>query len=485
MRLHALITDDAKVAPSVADVEIGGITCDSREVQPGYLFAALPGVNVDGAKFIPSALEKGAAAILTREQGSDDRFVQADNPRQVLAHAAARFYSNQPETVVAVTGTNGKTSVVSFVRQIWQSQGIRAASLGTVGVEVPDDMDDVEQIAHTTPDPVQLQKVLDQLGQLKITHAALEASSHGLAQHRLDGVRLSAGAFTNISRDHLDYHETFEDYFAQKMRLFAELLGPGAAAVIDADGDHAAEVVKIAEDRGLTCLTVGKAGKDLRLVSSDRHGLGQHLKVEAQGEVYDIYLPLVGDFQVSNALVAAGLILAVSNGDAASVLPALENLTGAVGRLDMVAQTPEGVPVYVDYSHTPEALETALAALKPYASKTLSVVFGAGGDRDPGKRIQMGKAAAEGAGKVYVTDDNPRTEDPAAIRAMVLEGCPGAVEVADRRQAIRRALAEAEEGDVVLVAGKGHEDYQEVGTEKLHFSDHEEIRAALGGEIDG
>ncbi len=484
MRLDALITDDADVPSSSAGVEIGGITCDSREVKPGYLFAALPGVNVDGAKFIPNALEKGAAAILSREAGPDDRFVQANNPRQVLAHAAARFYSNQPGTIVAVTGTNGKTSVVSFVRQIWQSQGILAASLGTVGVEVPDDMPGIENIDRTTPDPVQLQKVLDQLGQHKITHAALEASSHGLAQFRLDGVRLTAGAFTNISRDHLDYHENFEDYFAQKMRLFSELLGPGAAAVVDADSAHAADVIKVAEQRGLTCFTVGRKGADLKLVTSERQGFGQLLKIQNQGEIHQVYLPLVGDFQVSNALVAAGLILAVNEGDAANVLRALENLTGAVGRLDMVAQTAAGVPVYVDYAHTPEALSTVLEALKPYASNKLIVVFGAGGDRDPGKRVQMGEAAAEGADRIYVTDDNPRTEDPASIRAGVLEGCPGAIEVAGRRQAIQAALADAVEGDVVLIAGKGHEDYQEVGTEKLHFSDHEEVRSALEASSD-
>lgn len=479
MRLDALITNEAELSPALASVEIGGITCDSRDVKPGYLFAALPGVNVDGAKFIPSALEKGAVAILTREESPDERFVHASNPRQVLAHAAARFYSHQPETIVAVTGTNGKTSVASFVRQIWQSQGILAASLGTVGVEVPEGTPDIDQIDRTTPDPVQLQKVLDQLGLHKINHAALEASSHGLAQYRLDGVRLAAGAFTNISRDHLDYHESFEDYFAQKMRLFSELLGPGAAAVIDADTSHAADVIKVAEARGLSCFTVGRAGNDLKLLSSERRGFGQHLKVQSQGEVHEVYLPLVGDFQVSNALVAAGLILAVNNGDAASVLRALENLTGAVGRLDMVAQTSRGVPVYVDYAHTPEALATVLEALKPYARNRLSVVFGAGGDRDPGKRVQMGEAAAQGADLVYVTDDNPRTEDPAAIRASILKGCPGALEVAGRREAIRRALADVQEGDVLLIAGKGHEDYQEVGTEKLHFSDHEEVRSAL------
>lgn len=479
MRLDALITTEAELSPSLAGVEIEGITCDSREVRPGYLFAALPGVNLDGAKFIPSALEKGAAAILTRETAANERFVHASNPRQVLAHAAARFYPNQPETIVAVTGTNGKTSVASFVRQIWQSQGILAASLGTVGVEVPEGIPEIDQIEHTTPDPVQLQKVLDQLGQHKVTHAALEASSHGLAQYRLDGVRLTAGAFTNISRDHLDYHASFEDYFAQKMRLFSELLGPGAAAVIDADTPHASDVIKVAKARGLTCLTVGRAGEDLKLLSSERHGFGQHLKVQSRNGVYEVYLPLVGDFQVSNALVAAGLILAVNNGDAASVLRSLENLTGAVGRLDMVAQTPDGVPVFVDYAHTPEALATVLDALKPYASNRLSVVFGAGGDRDPGKRVQMGEAAAQRADRAYVTDDNPRTEDPAAIRASVLEGCPDAVEVAGRREAIRRALADAQAGDVLLIAGKGHEDYQDVGGEKLHFSDHEEVRSAL------
>ncbi len=482
MKLNQLLLNDVEVSSALADAEIDGITADSRDVKPGYLFAALPGVNVDGARFIPSALEKGAVAVLTSENDADDRFLHAENPRQVLARAAARFYSSQPESVVAVTGTNGKTSVVSFVRQLWRSQGIMAASIGTVGVEVPPEMDPVDDIGHTTPDPVTLQRVLDQIGQRKIHHAAIEASSHGLAQYRLDGVRLTGGAFTNITRDHLDYHESFEEYFDQKMRLFRELLQPGAVAVVDADTPEAAEVIRICRERGLNTVTVGEKGEELRLLSAVPVGFAQHLRIAAEGETFDVYLPLAGHFQVSNALVAAGLVMAVSGISAGSLLPALQNLTGAKGRLELVAHTASGAPVFVDYSHTPDALETALKALRPYASGKLRVVIGAGGDRDPGKREMMGKAAAEFADVVYVTDDNPRTEDPAAIRKTVQKGCPDAANIADRAEAIRAAIIDTREGDLVLVAGKGHELYQEIGTERLPFSDHDVINAVLEGE---
>ncbi len=486
MRLDALITDGAEIAPSLAEMEIGGLTADSCKVKPGFLFAALPGVNVDGAKFIPKALEKGAVAVLTSLPADHARYVHADNPRLALARAAARFYSHQPETVVAVTGTNGKTSVVSFVRQIWLTHGLTAASLGTVGVETPTDVSDVEDIAHTTPDPVTLQKVLDQLGQRKVTHAAIEASSHGLAQYRLDGVRLTTAAFTNISRDHLDYHDTFDDYFAQKMRLFTDLLHPGAIAVIDADTDEAARVIDVAEAHGLCAYTVGRNGKNLRLVSSEPQGFSQHLTVEVEESQHELSLPLVGDFQVSNALVAAGLTIVSSGIDACSVLRSLENLTGARGRLDLVSRTADGVPVIVDYSHTPGALVTALQTLRPYVDNRLQVVFGAGGDRDPGKRAQMGAAARKHADVIWITDDNPRTEVPGQIRAAILEGCPGAIEVADRREAIHGAIAKAQTGDVILIAGKGHEEYQEIGTERIHFSDHQEVLAAIGeSDADG
>ncbi|MEM7428297.1 MAG: UDP-N-acetylmuramoyl-L-alanyl-D-glutamate--2,6-diaminopimelate ligase [Pseudomonadota bacterium] len=482
MRLDQLLSDDVDVSPDMAGAEIDGLTADSRDVKPGYLFAALPGVNVDGAKFIPKALENGAVAVLTSQAGGDGRLVHAENPRQVLARAAARFYNQQPESIVAVTGTNGKTSVVSFVRQLWRSQGVMAASVGTVGVEVPCDVEPVDDIGHTTPDPVTLQRVLDQLGQRKISHAAIEASSHGLSQYRLDGVRLAGGAFTNISRDHLDYHESFDDYFAQKMRLFGELLPPGAPAVIDADSAEAGEVIRIARARGLNVVTVGSKGETLKLLSAEPVGYAQSLRIAAEGEEFDIYLPLAGSFQVSNALVAAGLVMASGNISAGSLLPALENLTGARGRLELVGHAAAGAPVFVDYSHTPDALETALKALRPYASGKLRVVIGAGGDRDPGKREMMGRAAADHADVAYVTDDNPRTEDPAAIRAAVQKGCPYAANIAGRAEAIRTAIRDTGEGDLVLVAGKGHEPYQEIGTERLPFSDHDEILAALEGQ---
>ena len=324
--------------------------------------------------------------------------------------------------------------------------------------------------------------MLDQLGRRKINHAAIEASSHGLAQYRLDGVRLAAGAFTNITRDHLDYHESFDDYFEQKMRLFRELLHPGATAVIDADTAEAGRVIEICRERGLNIISVGEKGETLKLLSAQPVGFAQHLRIRAEGEEFDVYLPLAGHFQVSNALVAAGLVMAVISVAASSLLPAMENLTGAKGRLDLVGHALSGAPVFVDYSHTPDALETALKALRPYASRKLRVVIGAGGDRDPGKREMMGKAAADFADVVYVTDDNPRMEDPSAIRAAVQKGCPAAANIADRADAIRAAILETGEGDVVLVAGKGHEPYQEIGTERLPFSDHEQILAVLEGE---
>ena len=479
MRLDALANSDAPLGALSGDIEISGITSDSRAVEPGYLFAALPGVNVDGSKFIGQAFEKGAVAALAGVECEGPGVINVENPRQVFSRMAARFFHAQPEIAVAVTGTNGKTSVVAFVRQIWQALGLRAASMGTVGVIGPEGP---EPLAHTTPDPVILHKFLSSLAHRKVSHVALEASSHGLAQHRMDGVRMTAGAFTNLSRDHLDYHKDFEDYFTQKLRLFAEVLQPGCAAVVNADFAEAGRIIEVAENRGLSIITVGEAGKTLRLVSAEPQGYGQLLLIDdVNGDRHEIYLPLIGEFQASNALVAAGLVIAAGHSDIRSVLLALENLKGAKGRLDLVGTTKAGALVMVDFAHTPDALVTALSALRPYVRGKLHVAFGAGGDRDPGKRPQMGAAAAEHADIVYVTDDNPRTENAASIREAVLAECPGAVEIGDRRKAIAHAVSNAGEGDIVLIAGKGHEPGQTIGTETFPFSDHEEVLAAIAG----
>ncbi len=469
------------------DLFIAGIAADSRAVKPGWLFAAIPGTRVDGARFIPEAIERGAVAILAGEDAQlpdippHVALVRAANPARALALMAARFYWNQPVTIVAVTGTNGKSSVVEFTRQIWSFMGFRAASLGTIGVFGPDT--EGLEVGHTTPDPVHLHAVLARLRKRAISHLAMEASSHGLAQYRLDGVRLSAGAFTNLSRDHLDYHADMEEYFAAKMRLFSELLNAPAGAVINMDDAWGEKAARIAADRGLRVLGAGENGEGLRLLERRAEGLGQHLRIGGSEREYRVYLPLAGRFQAENALIAAGLVIAAGGPESEAIM-GLERLHGARGRLDLAGRTKSGAPVFVDYAHTPDALATALAALRPYAKARLVVVFGAGGDRDRGKRPQMGKAAAEHADVVIVTDDNPRSEDPAAIRAEVLAGCPGGREIGDRAEAIAAALAMLEPGDVLLVAGKGHETGQTVKGEVIPFSDHEEIRRWLEKEME-
>ncbi len=478
--MQELFGETRKLPKDRAGINIKGLTADSRQVEPGFLFAALPGVAADGVRFVSDALKNGAVAILTGDaQGSIDTgnavLVRVSNPRRELALAAARFYQDQPEILAAVTGTNGKTSVASFLRQIWVDMGFCAANLGTTGVFGPEGH---TYLGLTTPGPVQLHKVLRDLVSQGVTHGALEASSHGLEQNRLDGVRITAAAFTNISRDHLDYHDGFEDYFAQKQRLFEELLPENSAVVTDRDSTGSDVVCQIAERRNLRLFCVGRKGGDLRLVGNERDGFGQRLAVEHEGRVHDVYLPLAGDFQVSNALVAAGLAI-VCGADAGPALAALEKLQGASGRLELVGKTGADAPVFVDYAHTPDALANALEALRPYVSRNLVVVFGAGGDRDKGKRPLMGEVAARLADKVIVTDDNPRGEDPAAIRAEILESCPGADEIGARAGAIETAIAGLGEGDVLLVAGKGHEEGQIVGDEVLPFSDHRVVSAAL------
>jgi len=443
------------------------------------LFAALPGTKADGMAFAQDAASRGAVAILASVDAHPGSLsiplLQAGEPRQALALLAARFYGAQPKTAAAVTGTNGKTSVAAFLRQIWAAAGFESASLGTIGIvtskgETP--------LAHTTPGPVTLHKHLAALAADGVTHLALEASSHGLDQHRLDGVRIAAGAFTNITRDHLDYHPTFEHYLDAKLRLFRELLEPGAPAVIAADTPGADAAIDAAVAAKLSVFSVGEAGGGIALLEAARKGFKQSLHLIYEGRRHSLDLPLAGAFQVSNALVAAGLALTLGT-SADIVFPALEKLQGAKGRLDYIGETAAGAPVFVDYAHTPDALIKALEALRPYVRGRLHVIFGCGGDRDKGKRPEMGWAAVSRADAVYVTDDNPRSEDPAEIRREILAGAQGATEIADRAEAIAAAVAALEGGDVLLIAGKGHETGQIVGKTVIPFSDHEAAAAAL------
>jgi UDP-N-acetylmuramoyl-L-alanyl-D-glutamate--2,6-diaminopimelate ligase len=405
-------------------------------------------------------------------------FIQVDNARRALALAAAKFHARQPQTIAAVTGTSGKTSVAAFTRQIWSTLGFQSASIGTVGVVAPKG----ERYGSlTTPDPVELHHTLDQLASEGVTHLALEASSHGLDQHRLDGVRIAAGGFTNLSRDHLDYHPTIEAYLAAKLRLFEDLIVSGGAAVVGIDDCYAGQVADAARKRRLKVMTVGEQGEDIKLAGGAIEGFAQVIDIAHDGRRYKVKLPLVGAFQVQNAALAAGLAIA-TGAEPARTFAALEHLTGAKGRLELVGNR-HGAPIFVDYAHKPDALKKALASLRPYAKGKLTVLFGAGGDRDSGKRPLMGRVAVEGADKVIVTDDNPRSENPAAIRAAILADAPNATEIGDRAEAIRKAIADLKAGDVLLIAGKGHETGQIVGDRILPFSDHEAVAAALQGRV--
>jgi UDP-N-acetylmuramoyl-L-alanyl-D-glutamate--2,6-diaminopimelate ligase len=484
--LSALLPAGAEHDASLSAVEITGITIDSRSVRPGFLFCAMPGTKVDGAAFVPQAVANGAVAVLAQTSARVNAqplsaqlppgvaLVRVANARAALSAIAARFYPAQPQTIVAVTGTSGKTSVASFVRQIWTRLGHAAASIGTVGLAAPWGE---TYGSLTTPDPVELHRLLDEIARRGVTHLAMEASSHGLDQHRLDGVRLSAGGFTNLTRDHLDYHPTLEAYRDAKLRLFTDLLPPGAAAVVEADHEEAGAFLDAAASRGLRVVSVGERGDTIKLLAAEIAGTTQRLAVAIDGRTHAVTLPLAGRFQVENALLAAGLAIATGS-DPEGVLGALEGLEGARGRLDLVGSVREA-PVFVDYAHKPDALQKAIEALRPFVSRRLVVVFGCGGDRDPGKRPMMGDIAARLADKVIVTDDNPRTEDPSTIRAAILAAAPGALEIPDRGEAIRTAVADLGHGDALLIAGKGHEPGQIVGTTVLPFSDHEVARQAI------
>jgi len=466
--------------------EFRGIAADSRDIRPGFLFAALPGTKTDGARFIADAVARGATAIMGAPEAANDVrahnvvFISDANPRLRLAKMAAEFYGAQPETIAAVTGTNGKTSVASFLRQIWTELGEKAASIGTLGIDSPSGH---IALGHTTPDPVRLHSELGKLKEAGVGYAAMEASSHGLDQYRLDGVKISAAGFTNITRDHMDYHPDFAHYFTAKKRLFADLLPEGGVAVVNADAEHASEVIAAARARHARVLTVGASGDALHLMLRVPHAHGQELAVRYEGRDYPVQLPLAGEFQASNALVAAGLAIGLG-ADAGKVFAALENLKGAPGRLECVAFAESGAPIYVDYAHTPDAIETILKALRPHVTGRLMILFGCGGDRDRGKRPLMAKAACEFADVAILTDDNPRSEDPAAIRAEARVGCPSAIETADRAEAIRTGIQMLEAGDVFVLAGKGHEEGQIVGKTILPFSDRLEamkIARELGG----
>ncbi len=485
MRLSELLPDDMTAPVAAAAIDISAITADSRAVTPGALFAALAGSRTDGARFVADAITKGAAAILAGDGATIDApahvpVLRAREPRRALAQIAARFHPRQPAHMLAITGTSGKTSVADFTRQILIALGQQAASVGTIGLVRPDG---AVYGSLTTPDPVSLHETLDGLAGDGITHVAFEASSHGLDQHRLDGVRVTAAAYTNLGRDHLDYHPTLDAYLAAKLRLFGELLPADGTAVVNTDGAEAVRVIDLVQRRGIRCLTTGQLGDTLRLVENVRDGFAQHITVRADGRHRALVFPLLGGYQVENALVAAGLAMACGL-PVDPALGALEQLRGVPGRLEIVARHNGGLAV-IDYAHKPEALAAALDALRPFATGKLICVLGCGGDRDRGKRPIMGRIAADAADVVIITDDNPRSEDPATIRAEMLINAPGAREIGDRGAAIAAGVAELGAGDVLLVAGKGHETGQIVGGVTLPFSDHEAVQAAIEGRANG
>ena len=467
---------ESRGASSLENPEIAGLTADSRLVQPGFLFAALNGVAVDGRRFAGEAVARGAVAILTDDPAAlalDDAargriaIVADPNPQRRLALCASRFYPRRPETIAAVTGTNGKTSVAHFTREIWQALGHKSASLGTLGRVTGAER---HPGALTTPDPVALHRMLSDLAGHGVDHAAIEASSHGLAQYRLDGIQFAAAAFTNLTRDHLDYHGDMESYRAAKDRLFTALLAPGGGAVLNADSPEFPRLAALLGERGHKIIAYGQSSAaDLRLVERATRPDGQRVGLSLYGMPHAVELKLIGDFQAMNVLAALGLAIATGS-DLAKVAATLEALTTVPGRMQLVGEANKAA-IFVDYAHTPDALQTVLTAARPHAAGRLLVVFGAGGDRDRGKRPLMGQVATASADIVYVTDDNPRGEDPAAIRGAILKTVPLAIEIGDRRGAIHAAIASLEPGDVLVIAGKGHETGQIVGRETLPFDD--------------
>jgi len=461
MKLARLAEAVGMEAGARGEGTVTGFAIDHRKVAPGTVFGAFQGTVVNGEDFIPAAVSAGAIAVVARPQAHVEGAAHLADPvpRRAFARLAAQFFRPVPETVVAVTGTNGKTSTVEMTRQIWRMCGQRAASIGTLGVTTPDES---VSTGLTTPDIVTFLSNMTGLAREGVTHVAYEASSHGLSQYRNEGLPVVAGAFANLSRDHLDYHADMEDYFAAKMRLFTEVVSNGGAAVVWADDAWSERAIAAARARSLSVFSVGEAGETIRLVARKPGQLGQQLEIEHQGRRHKVMLPLIGAYQAANALVAAGLAVATGS-EAAQVFDALGRLQPVRGRLERAVITAAGVPVYIDYAHTPDALAAAIDALRPHVTGRLITVFGAGGDRDVGKRAHMGEVAQAHSELVIVTDDNPRGEEPAAIRLQVLAGAPQAREVGDRRSAIRAAIDEARAGDIVLIAGKGHEQGQIFG----------------------
>lgn len=472
------------------DPVLTGVTLDSRAVRDGFLFAALPGARQHGAVFVEKAVAEGAAAVLTDATGAqiaagalagrDVALVVAEDVRAALAGASALWFGAQPGVMVAVTGTNGKTSVATFTRQIWMALGHAAINIGTTGVEgswsAPS--------SHTTPDSVTLHAMLAQAAAAGVTHAAMEASSHGLDQRRMDGVRLAAAGFTNLTQDHLDYHVTMDAYEAAKAELFGRVLPPEGVAVVNMNGSTGARMVAVARARGQRVLTVGHgAGCDLRLLGQRAEATGQELRFAWQGQPWQVKLNLIGDFQAENVALAAGLVIAAGE-EPAAVFRVLGQLTGVRGRMQLAATRTNGAAVFVDYAHTPDAIATALRALRPHVMGRIVIVFGAGGDRDRTKRPLMGAAAREHADVLFVTDDNPRSEDPAAIRAEILQACPEANEVGDRAEAILRGVDALGPGDALLIAGKGHETGQIIKGDVYPFDDVEQASIAVAA-LDG
>jgi UDP-N-acetylmuramoyl-L-alanyl-D-glutamate--2,6-diaminopimelate ligase len=457
------------IADVDSNADVTGFAIDHRKVTSGSVFGAFKGAVFNGEDFIGQAVERGAVAVVARPEAKAERVpLLADRePRQLFAKLAAKFYAPFPDTVVAVTGTNGKTSTVEMTRQIWRMSGNRSASIGTLGVTTSD-----EQVSTglTTPDIVTFLNNMAGLKRMGISHVAYEASSHGLDQHRAEGVPLAAAAFTNFSRDHLDYHETMDAYFEAKMRLFEDLLPAGKPAVIWTDDPKSCEVIDRCRKRGHEVLTVGRKGETIKLVEQSPTSLGQTLIVEHARKAHRLALPLIGAYQAANVLTAAGLVLA-TGGKWDTTFSAMQRVAPVRGRLERAVISRGGVPVYIDYAHTPDAIEAAIAALRPHVQGRLITVFGAGGDRDRGKRAEMGAVATRLSEVVIVTDDNPRSEDPASIRSAIMGGAPGASEVPGRREAIAEAIRIAREGDIVLVAGKGHETGQIIGDKVFPFDD--------------
>lgn len=486
MRLSELLTKaglhDAKITGD-ASVILRDIATDSREVTPGALFIAVPGTQHNGAQFVPAALKQGASALLLAERVTLDMpatvpVVRVARVREAVAKLAAQFYAPQPKYIVAVTGTDGKTSTADFVRQFFTLTGHAAASLGTLGLISPNAaLNEAFPKNNTSPEPVLLHRTLLDLAARGVQHVALEASSHGLEQHRLDGVRLQAAAFTNLTRDHLDYHGTVEAYMAAKLRLFSHVLAADGTAVVHASDTRAATVMDAARARGIRVWGYGKAGSDLRITSVQPTTQGLQTELELFGKKHTLAIPLYGAFQLENILAAIGLVAACGV-DAEMLVPHIAALKGVKGRLERIVTLPNGALCFVDYAHTPAALENILRTLRAHTTGALHVVFGCGGERDTGKRPEMGKAAVTHADHVVVTDDNPRREDPTAIRAAIMQAATGATEIPDRETAITQAVQGLRDRDVLVVAGKGHEDYQIIGEQKLAFDDAEIIRNA-------